>query len=183
MSIRHLVPFDHLPRLRYPQADEHVYAWRQLIAFGALLLDDDADVDDLAPLAVRHAKRRILDVAGFLSEYRAQQLLLGAELGLALGSNLPHQNVARPNLRADADDSLLVELAQAFLSHVRNITRDLFRAELGISRFHLVLLDVDGRELVIPNDALAQDDRVLEVVPLPAHEGHKHVVSQGKLTI
>ena len=36
---------------------------------------EDLDVDDLAALAVRHAQRGVLDLAGLLTEDRAQQAL------------------------------------------------------------------------------------------------------------
>ena len=53
-----------------------------------------ADLDDLAPLAVRQAQRGVLHLAGLLAEDRAQQALLGGQLGLALGRDLADQDVA-----------------------------------------------------------------------------------------
>ena len=51
------------------------------------------------------------DVAGLLAEDGVQQLLLGRELGLALGRDLADQDVARLDRGADADDAALVEVA------------------------------------------------------------------------
>ena len=60
------------------------------------LAGEDLDVDDGALDARRHLQRGVADVAGLLAEDRAQQLLLGGELGLALRRHLADQDVARP---------------------------------------------------------------------------------------
>ena len=110
---------------------------------------EDLDVDDLAALAVRHAQRRVLHLARLLAEDRAQQLLLRRQLRLALRRDLADQDVAGVHLGADADDAVLVEVAQDLLADVRDVARDLLRAQLGVAGLHLVLLDVDGGELVV----------------------------------
>ena len=110
---------------------------------------EDLDVDDLAALAVRHAQAGVLDLARLLAEDRAQQPLLGGQLGLALRRDLADQDVARPDLGADADDAVLVEVAQRILADVGDVARDLFGTQLGVARLDLVLLDVDRGERVV----------------------------------
>ena len=61
-----------------------VHAGRQLVV--GRLAAEDLDVDDLAALAVRHAQRGVLHLARLLAEDRAQQPLLGRQLGLALAA-------------------------------------------------------------------------------------------------
>src|SRR5918994_856847 len=68
------------------------------------------DVDDYAALAVRDLERGVADLSRLLLEDRADQLLLGRQLGLALGGYLSDQQVACLNLGADADDAALVEV-------------------------------------------------------------------------
>ena len=58
-----------------------VDAGRQLVAVVAV---EHLDVDDLAALAVGHLEAGVADLAGLLTEDRAQQALLGGQLGLAL---------------------------------------------------------------------------------------------------
>ena len=58
-----------------------VDAGRQLVV---LVAAEHLDVDDLALLAVGHLEAGVADLAGLLTEDRAQQALLGRELGLAL---------------------------------------------------------------------------------------------------
>jgi hypothetical protein len=45
----------------------------------------------------------------------------------------------------------------------------------------LVFLDVDRGEDVVAHDALRDQDRVLEVVAVPRHEGDEHVAAQRQL--
>jgi hypothetical protein len=139
------------------------------------------DVDDDAALAVRHLQRGVADLARLLLEDRADQLLLGRQLGLALRRDLADQQVAGLHLGADADDAAVVEVAQRLLRAVRDVARDLLVAELGRAGVDLVLLDVDRGELVVLDQALGEDDRVLEVVALPGHEGDHQVLAQRHL--
>src|SRR5208282_4138230 len=93
-----------------------------------------AHVDHRAVHAGRHAQRRILHVRSLLAEDRPQQLLLGRKLGLALGRDLAHQDIARAHLGTDEGDTRLVELAERRVAYVRDVRGDLLRPELGIAR-------------------------------------------------
>src|SRR5690606_4324522 len=59
------------------------------------LAREDPRVDDDAGHPWRHLERAVAHVARLLAEDGPQELLLGAELGLALGGDLAHQDVAR----------------------------------------------------------------------------------------
>ena len=149
---------------------------------GAVVLAvEHPDADDLAGLAVRHLQRGVADLAGLLTEDRAQQPLLRGQLGLALGRDLADQDVAVLHLGADADDAALVEVGQHVLGDVRDVPGDLLRPELGVAGIDLVLLDVDRGQHVVLDDALGQDDRVLVVVALPRHERDEQVLAERHL--
>ena len=122
----------------------------------------------LPPSPCGHLERGVADLARLLLEDRADQLLLGRQLGLALGRDLADEQVAGADLGADAHDAALVEVAQRLLRAVRDVARDLLVAELRGARVDLVLVDVDRRQDVVLHDPLREDDRVLEVVALPA---------------
>ena len=79
----------------------------------SLVAAEHLDVDDLAGLAVRHLEGGVADLARLLTEDRAEQALLGRELGLALRRDLADEDVAGTDLGADADDAALVEVLQA----------------------------------------------------------------------
>src|SRR5207302_3137905 len=55
--------------------------------------------------------------------------------------------------------------------------------ELGVAGVDLVLLYMYGGEHVVLDEALGEDDGVLEVVALPGHEGHQQVLAQGQLSV
>ncbi len=128
-------------------------------------------------------ERSVAHIAGLFAEDGAQQLLFRRKLGLALGRNLAHQNVAVLDLGADADHAALVQVAQRMLAHVGNVARDLLGTQLGVARLDLELLDVNRGVVVLPHQLFADQDRVLEVVTAPGHEGHQHVASQRQLAL
>src|SRR6185369_7693300 len=145
------------------------------------LAGEDLDVDD-RPLDARgHLEARVADVAGLFAEDGAQQLLLGGELGLSLGRHLADQDVTRLDRGADAHDAALVQILQGRFGDVRDVPRDLFRTQLGVAGLDLELLDVDGGVVVLPHQLLGDQDRVLEVVAAPGHEGHQVVAPEGQL--
>ena len=46
-----------------------------------------------------------------------------------------------------------------------------------------MLFDVDGGEIIIAVEALADDDCVFVVVTFPGHEGDQHVLAQSQLAV
>jgi hypothetical protein len=60
-----------------------------------------------------------------------------------------------------------------------NVARDFFGAQLGVARHHHELFDVDRGVAVFSHHTLADQDRVLEVVAVPGHEGDQHVLADG----
>ena len=153
---------------------------RALVLLDAAAVED-ADLDDRALHARRHLQGGVADVGGLLAEDGPQQLLLGRHRRLALGRDLADQDVARLHLGADIDDARLVEVAERLLADVRDVACDALRPELGVAGHHLELLDVDRGEHVVADDALRDEDRVLEVVAVPGHEGDEHVAAQRQL--
>ncbi len=136
-----------------------------------------------AALAVGHLQGGVADLPGLLAEDGPQQALLSGEVGLALGGDLAHQDVAGVNLRADADDAVLVQVLQGVLAHVGDVPGDLLGAQLGVAGVDLILLDVDGGIQVLPDQALVEQHGVLVVVAFPGHEADQDVLAQGDLAL
>src|SRR5581483_8856796 len=171
----HLVARADLAFLRDADAYKLVDARREFIVIFAR---EDLDLDDLAALAVRHAQGGVLDFARLLAEDRAQQFLLGGQFGLALWRDLADQNILGTDLGADIDDAALVEVAQALLTHVWNVARDLLRSQLGVAGVDLVFLNVDRGKKILAHNALADQNGVLVVATFPAHKSHQDVLAQ-----
>jgi hypothetical protein len=121
-------------------ADQLVDARRQFVA---VVPAEHPDADDLAGLTVRDLQGGVADLAGLLTEDRAQQPLFRRQLGLALGRDLANKNVTRDDVCSDADDAALVEVSKHFFADVRDVASDLLRAQLGVTRIDFVLFDVD----------------------------------------
>ena len=131
MASRHLVALGYLAELRDIDLYDLVDSGAQVLA--VLFTAEALDLDDLAAFAVRHAQGGVAHLARLLSEYRAEQLLFRRLVGFALRRHLADEDVAGLDLRADADDAVLVEILQGVFAHVRDIARYLFRAELGVA--------------------------------------------------
>ena len=142
----------------------------------------NTDVHHHARRARRHAQRGVLHVSGLLTEDGAQQALLRSKVGLALGGNLTHEDVAGLHLGTDAHHAVRSEVLEGIIAHVRDIAGDFLRPELGIASLLLEFLDVDGRVGILLRQALGDDDGVLEVVAVPGHVSHQHVATQSQLT-
>src|SRR5690606_12117172 len=126
---------------------------RPLVLLGALARED-AGIDDDTAHAGRNPERGVTHVAGLLAEDGAEELLLRRELRLTLRGDLTDEDVARRHLGADAHDAGVVEVLEGLVTDVRDVARDLFLAELGITRDALELLDVDRGVHVVLRDAL-----------------------------
>ena len=74
----------------------------------------------------------------------------GVSSVLRLGRDLAHQDVARLDVGADADDAVLVQVAQHLLGDVGDVAGELLAAQLGLADLDLELLDVDrGVDVVL----------------------------------
>src|SRR5439155_12242615 len=119
----------------------------------------------------RQAQRSVPYVRGLFSKDRAQQLLFRGHRRLALWRDLADEDVARFDFSADIDDAGLVEVFERLLADIRDVAGDLLLTELRVARHHLELLDVDRGEHVVADDPLGDQDRILEIVTVPRHEG------------
>ena len=153
---------------------------RTLVFLDAVTIEH-AHFDDRAGDARRQTQRGIAHVGSLLAEDGAQQLLFRRHRALALRRDLADENVARVHLGADVDDAGLVEVLQSLFRDVGDVARDLLRPELGIAGHHLEFLDVDRGEDVVGNDALGEEDGVLEVVAHPRHERDEHVLAERQI--
>ena len=156
---------------------------RRELGLGDLLAGVHLDVHDDAVGARGNRQRRVLHVRRLLAEDGAQEALFRGEFRFALGCDLAHEDVTGLNLRTHADDAVRPEVAQGFLTDVRDVPGDFLRPELGVARADLELVDVDGGINVLLDHLLGDHDGVLEVVAVPRHERDQHVAAQGQLAL
>src|SRR6266849_7386269 len=142
---------------------------------------EDAHFDNRARHAGRQAQRRVAHVRRLLAEDGAEQLLFRGHRRFALRRHLADQDVAWLDLCPDIDDAGLVEVLQRFFADIRDVASDFLLAELGVASHHLEFLDMDRGENVVGNDALGDEDRILEVVAVPRHEGDEHIAAEREL--
>ena len=153
---------------------------RALVLLDAVAVEH-AHFDDGALHAGRHPQRGVAHVGGLLAEDGAQQLFFRRHRAFALRRDLADQDVAGAHFGADIDDAGLVEVLQRLFRDVGNVAGDFLGPELGVARHHLEFLDVDRGEDVVLDDALGEQDRVLEVVAVPRHERDQHVAAERQL--
>ncbi len=147
------------------------------------LTSERLHVHHLALLAMRQSQRRVFHLARLLAEDRPQQLLLRAKFLLALRRDLADQNVIRPHLCADAHDAEFVQVLQRLFADVGDVVGDFLRPQLGVARFNFVLLNVNAGELVLPQQFLADEQRIFVVAAIPRQERAQHVMSQRQVAV
>src|SRR5699024_317155 len=118
-----------------------------------------------------------------LTEDRAEQSLLCREFRFTPRRDLTDENIVRTYLGADADNSALIQIRQAIFADVRDVSGNLFRAKLRITRFGFILLNMDRRKDIVLDQTFANQDGVLEVTTLPGHKRHVDVLSQRQLAV
>ena len=144
------------------------------------LLRRDLHVHDHAVGAGGNLERGVLHVGGLLAEDRPEQALFRREFRLGLRSDLADEDIAGLDLCADADDAVGSEVSHRLFAEVGDVAGDFLRPELGVAGAHLELINVDGGEHVVLQDAFADQDGVLEVVAVPRHERDEHVAAEGE---
>ena len=140
----------------------------------------DLGINDHTFYPRRHSQGGILDITGLFAKDGAQELFLRRKHGFTLGGDLAHQHIARLHLSTDADDARIIKVAQPFLTNVGNISGDFFLAQLGVAGHGLENLNVYRSKGVFFEEALIDENRVLEVVAAPRHEGHGHILAQSQ---
>ena len=98
------------------------------------------DVYYYAVFAVRYAKGSIANLSCLFAEYCAEKSLLGSKLRLALRRYLTDKYITRVNLGTDTDYAVFVKVGKSVFTDVRDISRNIFRSEFGISRLKLIFL-------------------------------------------
>ncbi len=177
-------------------ADDVLFDRQILLELATLLFDDrletfvavrtfaavDLRIDDRTRDTRRNTQRRVADVAGFFTEDRAEKFFFRGELRFALGSDFTDEDVARFHFRADANDTAGVEVLEGLFADVRDIARDLFFTEFRVAGDAFELFDVDRSVRVFFDQALGDEDRVLEVVAHPRRERDEDVLTESELT-
>ena len=80
------------------------------------------------------------------------------------------------------DPQAAVTLKELFLKGRRDISRHLFLSKLGVPSRNFKLADMNGGIDILLHQALGNYDGILEVVPVPGHEGDQDITSQRKLS-
>ena len=86
-------------------------------------------------------------------------------------------------MRADADDTTLVEVLGGVLAHVGDIRGKFLHTAFGLTHLQAVFVHMHRSEDILFHHALVEHDGVLVVVTLPGHERHFQVASQGELAV
>ena len=109
MTTRHLIAHLQLTLLSDVAAYHHVDAGCQFIA---VFPGEYLDIHDDAVLTMGNTQRGITHFPCLFTEDGPEQTLLGIELGLALGGDLAHQNIAGTHFGAHTDNTALVQFLE-----------------------------------------------------------------------
>ena len=176
VTVSELVADLQLAALRDVHAHHLAHAGLQVHALVAALEAHGANDD--AALTGWDAQGRVFDFPCLLTEDRAQQAFLGRWLSLALEAGVTDQNIALLDFRADADDAVLVEVAQRSLRQARNVPRNLLGPQLRIPCLALLLFYVNAGVVILAHQRFRHHNRVFVVVAVKRHDRNRDVVTQ-----
>ena len=136
------------------------------------------DDDTLVPTG--QFKRVVFHVFARPTKDGMQQLLLRSEFYLALGDNLPDQNVAMADTRSLTDNAIFVQVPQGLFTDVGDVSGELFFAQTGFTNLTGKFIDMDAGETVILAETLTDNHRVLKVVTIEGDKSNQNVAAQGQ---
>ena len=128
-------------------------------------------------------KRIVLHVFTGAAEDGVQQLFFRRKFALALWADLADKNVARTNLRANANHTLVVKIAKQTFGHVWNIASEFLATQLCLTQFNIKILNVDAGEGVIFHKTLVDHNGVFKVVAVEGVETHQHIATNRKFAV
>src|SRR5690606_16371104 len=99
-------------------------------------------------------------------------------LGLAFWRDFAYQNVVRFHFGADVNDARFIQLGQQRLADVGYIGSDFLGAQLGVAGHAGQFFNMNGGVTFFLHHAFGDQNRVFEVVAVPGHERHQHVLTQ-----
>ena len=180
VTTRHFIADRDLSLLRNVAAHCHIDTCRELVA---VLSCEYLYVNYYAAFAMRNTQRTVTHFPCLLAEDRTKKSFFRGKLGLALGSDLSDKDIAGMNFRTNSDYTVLVEILECIVAQVRDIPCDLFRSELCITAFELVLFYMDRCVNIIVNQFLVDENSILVVVAFPCHEADKSVLTERNLAL
>ena len=133
----HFISDGNLSLLCDINADCLIYTRRQFIA---VLPRKYFGIDNNSVFTVRNFQRSIAHLSCFFPEDRAEQSFFRRQLRFALRRYFTDKNIAGAHFRTDADNTSFIQIFQRIVADARNVSRNLFRSQLGIARFRFVFL-------------------------------------------
>src|SRR5690606_26810219 len=97
-----------------------------------------------------------------------------------LGCHFTDQHVVGTHFGADVHNAGIVQTVQLNFGQVADIAGDILRSQLRVTGNNRQLFDVNRSVAIVSHDLLGDQNRVLEVVAVPGHEGDQHVLTQSQ---
>ena len=113
-------------------SDQFVYARGKFIA---VLSGENLDVYDDTGFSVRNLQGGVSDLSGLFTEDSSQESLFSSQLCFTLRGYLSYQDISGIDFGTDSDDTFLIQILESILTHVRNVSGNLFRSQFGVSGF------------------------------------------------
>ena len=160
----------------------HLFDFQRTFVFFHAIAGEDLNVDNRTGNTVWYAQRRVFNVRRFLAEDRTQQFLFWRQLGFTFRRYLTNQNVAAGHFCTDVNNTGFIQFRERSFTHVRDISGDLFRPQLGVTGHTGQFLNMNRGETIFLNHTLGDEDGVFEVVAVPRHERYAHVLTESQFT-
>ena len=139
MPSSHLVTNRNLSLLGNVNADRLIYSRRKFIS---VISRKYLCINNNSIFTMRHLKRSVPYLPGFLTKNCTKQPLLCSKLCLTLWSYLAYKDVPCTHLGTNTNNSSLIKIFKRIVTDTWNVTGNLLRPKLRVTSLSLIFLNV-----------------------------------------
>ena len=180
MTTGHLITNRNLTLLGNVDTNHLIYTRVQLII---ILTAVNLNIYNLTSLAMRNLQRGITNLTSLLTKDSPQEALLSRQLSLTLWCNLTYQNITSTHIGTLAYNTIFIQILQAFVGNIWNITGNFLWAKLGITSLAIIFLNMNGGINITLNQVFTKKNSILVVVTFPRHVGYNNIIAQSQLAV
>ena len=180
MTTGHLITNRNLTLLGNVDTNHLIYTRVQLII---ILTAVNLNIYNLTSLTMRNLQRSITNLTSLLTKDSPQEALLSRQLSLTLWCNLAYQNITSTHIGTLANNTIFIQILQAFVGNIWNITGNFLWSKLGIASLTIIFLNMNGGINITLNQVFTKKNSILVVVTFPRHVGYDNVIAQSQLAV
>src|SRR5665647_2996947 len=148
-----------------------------------MLIGESLYINNNTGFTMRYTDRSITDFTDLFAKDGTIQAFFCCKFCLAFWRNFTDKNISCSYFGTNADNTILIKIAQRIITDVGDFTGDFLSAELGIAGFALILFNMNGCVYILADKSLIYKNSILVVVTFPCHESDQYIFTESKLPV